>query len=273
MKTILVPVDFSTTSVNAARYALKFAKQAGGKLMLLHAFLSPSSLPIHGETQLTEEGLWQMNQEELKKLAAMLSAEENFVKVEYMQLRGTVTEAVTQFEETIQTLIIIMGITGAGKISQTLIGSNTLAVARRTIIPAIIVPEQAEWHPITDVGLTTDFKDVVDTIPENRIKELLALLGARLHVLNVDFQDREWTVDTPFQSGLVESMFERYHPSYHFIQNENIAEGLSAYAIKHGIELLIAIPKKHNLLDRLFSKSYTKELVFHSKVPVLVLHE
>lgn len=273
MKTILVPVDFSQTSVNAARYALKFAKQAGGKIMLLHAFLSPSALPMQGDMQLTEEGLWQMNQEELKKLAAMLSAEENFVKVEYMQLRGTVTEAVMQFEDTIQTLLVIMGITGSGKISETLIGSNTLAVARRTVIPVVIVPEHAQWQPITDVGLTTDFKDVIETIPETRIKELLGVLGARLHVLNVDFKDREWTDDTPFQSGLVETMFERYHPSYHFIQNENIADGLSAYAIKHGIELLIAIPKKHNLLDRLFSKSYTKELVFHSKVPVLVLHE
>ena len=273
MKTILVPVDFSQTSVNAARYALQFARQSGGKLMLLHAFLSPSALPMQGDVQLTEEGLWQRNQEELKKLAGILSEADNFVKVEFMQLRGTVTEAVMQFEDTIQTLLVVMGITGAGKISESFIGSNTLAVARRTALPVIIVPDNAQWQPITDVGLTTDFKDVIDTIPEKKIKEMLAVLGSRLHVLNVDFQDREWTDDTPFQSGLVETMFEHYHPASHFIQHENIAQGLSDYALKNGIELLIAIPKKHNLLDRLFSKSYTKELVFHSKVPVLVMHE
>ena len=41
---------------------------------------------------------------------------------------------------------------------------------------------------------------------------------------------------------------------------------------KYSIELLIVIPQKHNIIEKLFAGSHTKELVFHGEVPVLVMH-
>ena len=52
-----------------------------------------------------------------------------------------------------------------------------------------------------------------------------------------------------------------------------MAEGLSNYALMHSIEMLIAVPRKHNLVQKLFVGSHTKNLAFHSKVPVMVVHE
>jgi nucleotide-binding universal stress UspA family protein len=273
MKTILVPTDFSNTSVHAARYALKFAKQTGSKILLLHAYLSPSSMPIPEGLQLTDEGLWELKLEELKKLAEILTEEDPLVKVEFMQLKGTVSEAVNQFADAVQTQLIIMGITGAGKVKESLIGSNTITVAQKTKIPVLIVPEQTEFSPVTDIGFATDFRDVAETVPSQKIKELIRATGARLHVLHVDFQKKYSNADTPFQSGMVETLFQEFFPQYHFIEHENIAEGLSEYALTHGIELLVAVPKKQNFIAQLFSKSQTKALVFHSKVPVMIVHE
>ncbi|HMO32242.1 MAG TPA: universal stress protein [Lacibacter sp.] len=273
MKTILVPVDFSDTSLNAARYALQFAKQAGAKVILLHAFQEPVRYPVRGGLELTKEGLWEVNLDQLRQLQAQFEKAEPFVKTDILHLNGSLPEVIAQVEESMQIQLVIMGITGAGKVRETLIGSNTLAVARQTNLPVIIVPEHARFETVTDVGLTTDFRDVADTIPDKKIKEIVYMLGSRLHVLNVDYQHSYSTPDTPFQSGLVETMFQELTPHYHFIEHENIAEGLNDYAATHGIELLIAIPQKHNLLDRLFSKSQTKELVFHSKLPVMVLHD
>jgi len=272
MKTILVPIDFSETSLNAARYAVKFARQLGCKVTLLHAFTLPPVMPLKDGLALTEEDLWEINMTELNRVALTLAPIDLLVKIDYLQLRGRLFEVVSQFEESIQTMAVVMGITGAGKVKEAIIGSNTIAVSSRTVIPVLIVPEDAVYQPVSDVGLTTDFKNVVEAIPEDKIKELINLLGAKLHVLNVDFKSRDWNNDTPFQSGLIETMFEHYHPEYHFIENSNIAEGLSDYAEKHSIELLIAIPKQHNLVDHLFSKSQTKELAFHSRVPVMIMH-
>ena len=41
----------------------------------------------------------------------------------------------------------------------------------------------------------------------------------------------------------------------------------------NNLDLVITIPKKHKLLEGLFKKSSTKQLVFDSHVPVMCVHE
>jgi nucleotide-binding universal stress UspA family protein len=273
LKTILVPVDFSSTSVHAANYALQFCKQAGAKIILVHAYEPPPALPMVEGLIYSEENLRELMKQNLDKIADELSKKEPFIKVESMLLDGSLTQVIHTITDSMQVFMIIMGVTGAGKLKETFIGSNTLSVAHATNTPVLIVPERANYTSVNDIGLTTDFRDVAETIPYEKISDLIVSLGARLHVLNIDFNQEHWSSDTPFQSGLVESMFERHHPTYHFIEGENVAEGLSNYALTHSIEMLIAVPKKHNLIQKIFAGSHTKELVFHSGVPVLVMHE
>lgn len=273
LKTILVPVDFSPTSENAAQYALQLCKQTGSKIILVHAFEPPLSFPMVEGLIYTEESLRGLMQQKLEGLSVKLARQEPIIKVEHMLVNGNLTQVIRQLTEAMQVMLIVMGITGAGKLKETFIGSNTLSVADATSAPVLIIPENVNYTAVTDVGLTTDFRDVTDTIPYKKISELITTLGARLHVLNIDFHQKNWTDDTPFQSGLVETMFEHHHPSYHFIEGLDMAEGLSNYALTHSIEMLIAVPRKHNLLAKLFIGSHTKDLAFHSKVPVMVVHE
>ncbi|HEX4958894.1 MAG TPA: universal stress protein [Lacibacter sp.] len=273
LKTILVPVDFSSTSENAAQYALQLCKQTGSKIILVHAYEPPPSFPMVEGLIYTEESLRELMRQKLDILAAKFDKQEPFVKTESMLIDGKLTQVIHQLTDAMQVFMIVMGITGAGKLKETIIGSNTLSVAEVTKVPVLIVPEVARFTAITDIGLTTDFRDVAETIPYKKISELITGFGARLHVLNIDFNQQNWTNDTPFQSGLVETMFEHQHPTYHFVEGEDLAEGLSNYALTHSIEILIAVPRKQNLLQKLFSGSHTKELAFHSKVPVLVVHD
>ena len=273
MKAILVPVDFSSTSLNAASYAQHYAKQIGGKLMLVHAYEQPLILPLYQGIEVSAESMREIKKKELQLLANQLSELEPLVKVEQLLFDGKLVDVIDDVTEVLQIAFIVMGITGAGKVKETLIGSNTLSISKHCKVPVLIVPENAVFTRINDIGLTTDFRDVAGTIPDDLVKELVEATGARLHVLNVDFKNRQWTNDTPFQSGLVETMFEHYHPQYHFIDKEDMVEGLNEYANKFSIEILLVIPQKHNLLEKIFAGSHTKELVFHSDVPVMVMHE
>ena len=272
MEAILVPVDFSPTSLNATDYAINFAKQVGGKIILLNAFQAPLIYPMYEGVELSYEGLKQMNKKELEQLADQLSKQEPLLKVEYVLKDGSLTDAIEETLKSMDVSLIIMGITGAGKLKETIIGSNTLLVAKHSTTPVLIIPENCIYSKVTDIGITTDFRDVVNTIPDKLVKHILQMTAAKLHVLNVDFDNRQWTDDTPFQSGLIETMFEDYIPKYHFIDNEDMVTGLNEYVDKFGIKLLIAFPQKHNLLEKIFSSSHTKELVFHSKIPVLIIH-
>ena len=273
MKTILVPIDFSSTSLNATSYALEYAKQVGGKLMLIHAFQQPLIYPLYQGIEISPEGLREIRKKELGLLASQLSELAPLIKVEYMMFDGDLVDVLSSLTDAMQAAFIVMGITGAGKLKERYIGSNTLAVAKICRVPVLIVPENAVFTRINDIGLTTDFRDVVKTIPDNIVSDLIKSTGARLHILNVDFKNRKWSNDIPFQSGLVESMFQQYHPQYHFIDKQDMVEGLNEYAGKFSIELLLVIPQKHNLIEKIFSGSHTKELIFHSDVPVMVMHE
>ena len=65
MKAILVPVDFSATSVHAARYAQQVARQIGAKLILVHAYMPPPSFPMVEGMLYTEESLRNLMKEKL----------------------------------------------------------------------------------------------------------------------------------------------------------------------------------------------------------------
>jgi nucleotide-binding universal stress UspA family protein len=273
LKTILVPVDFSPTSENAAQYALQLCKQTGSKIILIHAYEPPPTFPMVEGLVYTEESLAVLMRQKLETLSATLTKQEPIIKVEHMMLNGSLAEVIQNLTEAMQILMIVMGITGAGKLKETFIGSNTLSVAEKITVPVLIIPEQARFTSVTDIGLTTDFHDVTDTIPYKKINELITVLGARLHVLNVASDQKKWPDDTPYQSGLVETMFEHHHPTYHFIEGEHVAESVSNYSLTHSIEIVLAFPRKQNLLKKLFAGSHTKELAFHSKVPVMVIHE
>jgi len=272
MQAIIVPVDFSPVAINAAKFALKLARQTGGKIVLLHAFLSPSAMPVMGDVELTDDGLWDFYSDELKQLVESLGKEDPFVKIEQMQIRGTVTESVSQFSDSLVSQMIVMGISGAGKGEIAVFGSNTLRVAEQSNIPVLIVPPGAKFSSISDIGLTTDFKNVDKRIPEKKIEEIIGRFGARLHIMHVDHESKNWNEETPLQSGLVESMFQEFHPEYHFINHPNLAEGLSEYAEENSIELLIAIKGDYSWLQKLFHKDHVKQLAMHSRIPLLIIN-
>lgn len=271
MEAILVPVDFSSTSMNAAAYAMNYARQVGAKIILVHVFECPPVYPVYQGAEISPQGLRDINIKELHLLAAQLTEKEPLVKVECMLFDGKLIDVIKQLEDAMQISLVIMGVTGCGKMSEKLVGSNTLNVSKHISTPVLIIPEKVSYVRVTDIGLTTDFRDVVETIPEKMVKKIIDTTGAKLHVLNVDYA-YQWTEDVLFESGLVENMFEHYHPKYHFIDRDNLVDGLNEYAEKYSIELLIVIPQKHNIIEKLFAGSHTKELIFHGEVPILVMH-
>jgi nucleotide-binding universal stress UspA family protein len=63
------------------------------------------------------------------------------------------------------------------------------------------------------------------------------------------------------------------NPQYHFIADENIDLGIMKFIEQNEIDMLIVLPKRHKLLDKLFHKSHTKQMVLHAHVPVMALHQ
>jgi len=137
----------------------------------------------------------------------------------------------------------------------------------------VIPPGKEYGKGIKKIGFACDFKKVVETTPVQFIRQIVEEFKAELHILNVDYDNKNFTPETPEQSLLLHTLFEDLNPSYHFIRHPDIEDGLTEFAETNNLDLVITIPKKHKLLEGIFKPSSTKQLVMQSHVPVMCVHE
>ena len=279
MKNILVPTDFSATAQNAARYALELAKEIGApKIILFNAYQAPmmvDPLAMVPAVQLLDEG--QLKEDStvlLNKCKLVLEAFcppncEIEIYCEYALLNNGLDEVCTKTGSG----LVVMGITGGGALEEKLIGSNTLNVSRHSTVPVIIVPAATKFTSIRNVLLACDFRAVLETTPVKPIKDLLKQTGAKLNVLNIDHHVTADSADIPFQSKMLDTLLHDCNPEFHFLDNKDFMEAINGFVVDHNINLVITIPKKHGLLESLFTRSHTKQMAFHIHVPVMIVHD
>jgi len=261
MQTVIVPVDFSETSLNAARYAVQLLTGHDGVNMILHH--------VYEKAGNASEAA-----QKLEKLKTELR-ETGIVKINILAEEGS--DFITELEKLArhqQADMIIMGITGRSAIGQTFIGSNTLKMVEKKVCPVLIVPPDATYHDVKNVLLTSDFKNVAVSTPSVPIKKILKTFHPNLHVINVDNQHYvALTEEYQAEKAKLNEMFSDFHPEFYFLGWDDVDEAINQFSKDKHIDLIIVIHKEHNLLSKLFVKSHTKKLAYHSSVPVLALHE
>jgi nucleotide-binding universal stress UspA family protein len=276
MKNILIPTDFSDTSINACKYALSFAEALQiKKIVLFNAFQSPVSVdPNLPVLQLVDienmRNLAEQSLEKLKfKLLPFCSADINFeLACSFTTLNNGIDEMIEKHKPS----YIIMGITGGSLIEEVLVGSNTVNVAKNSKIPVLIIPPHSVFNKLKRIVLAADFKKVVETTPTNEIKEIVQSTNSKLYVINIDHQ-KEISNEAAFESLMLDTLLYELKPEYHFIDNTDFVEGMNQFVLDHQIDLIISIPKKHGLFESLFKRSHTKKMAFHSFVPLICIHE
>src|ERR1051326_8639796 len=184
MNTILVPTDFSPTAKNAAIYAAKFAQHMGyHRIVLYNAYQLPvttdPNLVMVDTIDIKElETNSKENLENFKRFIQPFSDES--IVLETISEYGMVTADIPGICKSNNVDYIIMGVTGANKMEETLIGSFAIDVARRADVPVIIVPPNATFTEIHEVMFACDFSKVVETTPVQPIKKLLDATQAKL---------------------------------------------------------------------------------------------
>lgn len=272
MKTIIVPTDFSPVALNAINYAADMALHINASLMLLHVYQIPVAV--------TDTPLIMVSVDELKDSAEkrLEVARQDIERVTggkikiYSEARlGNVTDELEDICKKIQPFAVVMGTTGHSAVERVIFGSNTLSVIQHITYPVICIPSGKSFGlGLYKIGFACDFREVIATTPFDTIKNFLAQFpSSSLHVLNVHYKER---ADLAEESALIQSALEEYKPQFHFIKNKDVEQGIHEFAETNNLDLIITIPKKHKLLDGLFKKSSTKELIYHSHIPVLCTH-
>lgn len=276
MQNILVPTDFSTTSSNAALYAIELANSINyTKIILYNVYQAPviTEPSIPAMQVIDFDGLKKISVSGLKKLKDDLVAKAGSnITFECISEFGVLDSALPELCTKTASDIIVMGISGGTNFEEVLIGSTATSVAHHTKIPVIIVPPQAVFKPIKQMAVAFDFKKVEHSMPVSAIKKLLLTTGANLFILHVDEHKKE-PADIDNKKQLLTRLFTDHNPTFFFIENEDFADGINNFVSTHQIDMVITIPKKHGLFDRFFKRSHTKHLAFHTSIPLVCIHE
>ncbi len=261
MTTVIVPVDFSETSLNAANYAARFlAGVAGMKMIIYHSYAKEAE----GESAM---GRLDALKQDLAKVGP----------IDMEILNHKEDDFVTGLERAVRHRgadLVIMGITGKSAIAQVLFGSNTLKMAATKACPVLIIPESASFTKIKNVMLASNFKDTLNTTPSVPIKKFLSIYHPKLHVVNVD-KDHYISLTEKYEKEKkdLKSLLEEYNPEFYFMRLFDTDEAIEMFAEDRQIDLIMAVQKDHGFMENLFSNHRTKKMTYHSKLPILVLHQ
>ena len=147
LRKILVPVDFSTPSQKAIRYARPFAEQFGASLMLLHV-IEPIVYPVEFgylpvEPQEAEEQRLAEFQRRLKQLGAELGAT---VPVQTQVRIGRAWKEVVDAAKAQSTDLIVVATHGYTGLQHALLGSVAEKIVRHAPCPVLVVrPEEHDF--------------------------------------------------------------------------------------------------------------------------------
>ena len=267
-------MDFSAVSNNAMDYAIGLAKETGGSVLLFHAYQVPVSMTDVPIVLVSVEDLQKNADSKLAEVKRSLEQRaDGSVKIYAETKLGDTVDELEELCNRIKPFAVVMGTKGATGLERVFFGSTTLTTIKHLSWPVIVVPPGKKYATIKKIGFACDFREVVETTPAHFIKDFVKEFNAELHVLNVDHKNSHFKPGTPQESILLHTMLEDLNPTYDFIEDENIETGIEKFAEKNNLDLIITIPKKHKLLEGLFRKSHTKDLVFHSHLPIMCVHE
>jgi nucleotide-binding universal stress UspA family protein len=272
MKTILVTTDFSPAAQNAVNYATDMALSVNADLLLLNVVQTPvsySDIPII----MSLEDMMRSTEKDINDLKEELKLKTNGkLKIETEVGMGSFFSELKDVCERIKPYVVVMGTQGKTAAEHLMFGEHAVHTIKHLSWPVITVPPGATFSSIKKIGLASDLTEVVETTPIDEIKMLVNDFNAELHILNTGKKE-VFDADIVFGSGLMQEMTMALKPKFHFINSENADEGIIDFVDKNHIDLLIVLPRRHSLMDRLIHKSHSKQLVLHSHVPVMALHQ
>lgn len=273
MKTIVVPTDFTAVSSNAARYALELAEHLHTSVTLLHVYPIPmafSDVPVPPQ-------VFNALQTDAENFLDEVKMDLDTINHQHIEINtcarpGMFLTGLRECCEDLMPDAVVMSSHGRAGLERLVNGSETSATVTHLPWPLIIVPRGARFKAPKKIAIACDMVDVGTTVPLQLIKRLIRTFQADLHVLHIH-RKKSYAADVIDGTGDLQQMLADLHPSYHFLEGKDVTETVLEFVEKNEIDLLMAFPKKHNLLESIFFKSQSKLMAKETVVPFMTVHE
>lgn len=271
MKTILIATDFSSASRNASLYGVALAQLLGAKIILCNAYEIPKQLPSIN-FGISPLGVMQEIQQKLSDEIKIISQGHD-LRIESICDPGPADEIVNRIAQEKHADFIIIGMTGKGKNIKKVFGSNATSLSKNTQVPLLVVPEGATFSKpekilyASDIPLDTNIEQI------DQIKFITDLFGSKLYVVRMVKNTGEEIFERLNPSPMLRKELHILETTFEYPVGTDITNALSQFIEVHDVDILAMMPHKHTWVERLFKKSETKHMIFHTHIPLFVLPE
>jgi nucleotide-binding universal stress UspA family protein len=269
---IAIPTDFSPASRTALNYGVSLGAKLNATVHLIHMIHVESFTHAGAQVHMNMilEKMSENAHRDLKSLASEITRNHSEVKVKTACHQGEFLSSVLESYVTENGIdLVVMGTRGASGIFGNIIGSNAADVISNASVPVLAIPPNTTYGKHPRIILTTDLNNLE---PKLRIVVPLAVvLHSGITLLHISTDGTHTEKQEEDIRARYSSEFNIKELSVKIIQNPSVDEGIHDYAIEHQPCILAMFTHKPGFFDKLFGKSVTRKVVFHTEVPLLAL--
>ncbi|WP_257669856.1 universal stress protein [Parapedobacter tibetensis] len=272
MKTILVPTDFSENAFIAAEYACSLAATTKQQVRLLHVYIALYS-GFGEEGSSTKQIKW-AETESTKAMADLLKIlKTQFPNVDLVGecLKGFMIDVVTTELKKGDISLVVMGTKGVSNITESILGSTTYEVIKKSPVPILVVPIDTPDFSFERVGFFTDYNDVeLDALLTFQQAVTLSPYLTMLHF----YKDGEKapTKELERWERKVHEAFPDWDISFKALPVEKVdMNAVSQAAKSENLDLLVFARPHKSFFEKTFVASLTKAIANYPMVPSLFI--
>ncbi len=274
MKKILVPINFSEVSNNAADYAFELAKRTNAELILFHACYAPVMIHDTWVTLPTKEEIEYEYLELLREKRAQLYHDRGkSVHISCRCTTGEVIREICTYSKDHDIDLIVVGMNTGKSWTERLIGNIAVSLMHAADCPVLAVNRYVRFTDLKRVVFATDYGTASEQTL-HPLKELITRFKAKLYVLNVVRELETVTAEQQMNTGFkLDKSFEKLDHAFYDTHYEDIPSGIHHFTTTQQIDMVVMIPRKQSFFETLFNRSATTRESFLTTVPLLALKD
>jgi nucleotide-binding universal stress UspA family protein len=273
MKTFLIPVPRQPSFQRLREQLSIIAKPGVDKLHLLHITTFPpgtdgANFTVISAGQIMAD-IAREEEIELSKLATQFKS--IGFSVETHCPIGFFEQEFINYANKISPDYILMFTHGAHNWFEDLLGTNVSHVFKQLKSPLFVFPEETKIMPFKKAEVALDMELDDPAI----LADVIRLSDELNFELNYVKVDSKFELNVIPDSSMLNKLQHAYPGKIEYVAHtaeKDPAKGLEKYAEESGCDLIVLFTTKRNFIDQLFHKSVTKNLVKHSKIPLLIYH-
>ncbi|MBC8755018.1 universal stress protein [Kordia sp. YSTF-M3] len=272
---ILITTDFSINAQNAIDYAIDLYKQNVCDFYILNTYnVEAFTMELTAINSLEKSK--QKSIGGLTNILDRLSVINNSPNHQFHMISefGSLIEIMKKIIAKRDIDIVIMGTKGNTDSRTLIYGSQTVfAMEKIRNCPVLAIPAKATFKKIKEIVFPTGYRTHYKSSEFQYLVDIAKNTGAAIRILHVLNKHKQLNENQLNKQRLLKDYFEELEYSFHISHDTDVQSALNSFIESRNSDMVVFINKKHSFFSWILSKPMVKNLMYHSTIPILALHD